>query len=152
MGYAALDSPTMAFSEKPGKEPTSGPVSNDMGQHRRQEKFEILIQGLSTDLYRYAYWLCRDRIQAEELVQETYLRAWKAIDSLRDADSAKSWLFTIFRREYARQFERKRLEIQEPADTRRLGRFTCRTRRATRSANGCARPIRSTGRRRPASG
>ena len=84
------------------------PVSIDMGKPR-QEKFEILVEGLSGDLYRYAYWMCRDRVQAEELVQETFLRAWKGIDSLREADSAKAWLFTIFRREYARQFERKRL-------------------------------------------
>lgn len=65
------------------------------------------------DLYRYAYWKCRERVQAEELVQETYLRAWKAIGSLRDANSAKSWLFAIFRREYARQFERKRVQIKD---------------------------------------
>ena len=86
-----------------------------MGRSRR-EKFESLLQGLMGDLYRYAYWVCRDRVQAEELVQETYLRAWKALDSLRDANSAKSWLFTIFRREYARQFERKRLEMQDVED------------------------------------
>lgn len=91
------------------------PVSTDM-RKSRQEKFEVLVQGLSGDLYRYAYWMCRNRVQAEELVQETYLRAWKAIDSLRDANSAKSWLFTIFRREYARQFERKKLEIQDLED------------------------------------
>ena len=91
------------------------PVSPDM-RKSRQEKYEILIEGLSGDLYRYAYWVCRDRMQAEELVQETFLRAWKAMDSLREADSAKAWLFTIFRREYARQFERKRLEIKELDD------------------------------------
>lgn len=91
------------------------PVSPDM-RKSRQEKYEILIEGLSGDLYRYAYWMCRDRMQAEELVQETFLRAWKAMDSLRKADSAKAWLFTIFRREYARQFERKRLEMKELDD------------------------------------
>lgn len=94
---------------------TSDPVSSDM-RSSRQEKFEILIEGLSSDLYRYAFWMCRERVQAEELVQETFLRAWKAIDTLREADSAKAWLFTIFRREYARQFERKRLEIHDMDD------------------------------------
>lgn len=98
-----------------GNRSDTGPVCVDM-RSTRQEKFEVLIQGLSADLYRYAYWMCRDRVQAEELVQETYLRAWKAIDSLRDARSAKSWLFTIFRREFARQFERKQLDIQELDD------------------------------------
>lgn len=99
----------------PSKNSPRGPVSSGM-RKSRQEKYEILIDGLSGDLYRYAYWMCRDRVQAEELVQETFLRAWKAIDSLREADSAKAWLFTIFRREYARQFERKRLEIKDIED------------------------------------
>jgi len=90
-----------------GKKTSSEPVSSDM-RKSKHEKFAVLIEGLSSDLYRYAYWKCRDRIQAEELAQETYLRAWKSLDSLRDAGAAKSWLFTIFRREYARQFERKR--------------------------------------------
>ena len=101
------------------KNNVSDPVSIDMGKPR-QEKFEILVEGLSGDLYRYAYWMCRDRVQAEELVQETFLRAWKGIDSLREADSAKAWLFTIFRREYARQFERKRLEIKDVEDMSEL--------------------------------
>ncbi len=98
-----------------GTKSTADPVLVVMGRSRR-EKFELLLEGLMGDLYRYAYWVCRDRVQAEELVQETYLRAWKAIGSLRDANSAKSWLFTIFRREYARQFERKRLEMQDVED------------------------------------
>lgn len=97
----------------------SEPVSVDM-RKPRQEKFEILVEGLSGDLYRYAYWMCRNRVQAEELVQETFLRAWRGIDSLREADSAKAWLFTIFRREYARQFERKRLEIRDIEDMAEL--------------------------------
>lgn len=72
----------------------------------KQTRFEALVQALSADLYRYAVWLCRDRNRAEELVQETYLRAWHALDSLRDERAAKSWLITILRREHARGFER----------------------------------------------
>jgi RNA polymerase sigma-70 factor (ECF subfamily) len=45
---------------------------------------------------------------AEDVVQESMLRAWKARDSLLDEDAAKPWLLTIIRREYARTFERKR--------------------------------------------
>lgn len=98
-----------------GKKPGVGPVISDM-RRSRQEKFAVLIQGLAPDLYRYACWMCGDRVQAEELVQETFLRAWRAIDSLRDAEAAKGWLFTIFRREHARQFERKRLDMEEVED------------------------------------
>jgi RNA polymerase sigma-70 factor (ECF subfamily) len=62
------------------------------------------------DMFRYAAWLCRDRSIAEDVVQEALLRAWKALDSLRDDAAAKQWLLTIVRRENARYFERRRLE------------------------------------------
>jgi RNA polymerase sigma-70 factor (ECF subfamily) len=38
-------------------------------------------------------------------VQETFLRAWRSFDDLRDDGKAKSWLMTTVRRAYARQFE-----------------------------------------------
>ena len=49
----------------------------------------------------------RNDALAKDLVQETFLRAWRALDSLKDVGAAKSWLITILRREYARTFERK---------------------------------------------
>jgi RNA polymerase sigma-70 factor (ECF subfamily) len=52
-------------------------------------------------------WICGNDALAKDLVQETYLRAWKALDKLNDIKAAKSWLITILRREYARTFERK---------------------------------------------
>jgi len=64
------------------------------------------VHALSADLYRYAVWLCRNQSQAEDLVQETFLRAWRALDTLRDEKAAKGWLITILRREHARQYER----------------------------------------------
>ena len=41
----------------------------------RREEFEQAVRAYSADLYRFAYWLCRDRHVAEDLVQETFLRA-----------------------------------------------------------------------------
>ncbi len=72
-----------------------------------QFRFEALAREYSADLYRYAMWICGNDALAKDLVQETFLRAWKAIGSLKDAKAAKSWLITILRREYARTFERK---------------------------------------------
>jgi RNA polymerase sigma-70 factor (ECF subfamily) len=73
----------------------------------RQARFNELAESYGTDLYRYAMWICGNDALAKDLVQETYLRAWKALDSLNDLKAAKSWLITILRREYARTFERK---------------------------------------------
>jgi len=73
----------------------------------RQARFNQLAEAYGTDLYRYAMWICGNDALAKDLVQETYLRAWKALDSLNDLKAAKSWLITILRREYARTFERK---------------------------------------------
>lgn len=74
---------------------------------QRLARFNELAAAYGTDLYRYAMWICGNDALAKDLVQETYLRAWKALDSLNDQGAAKSWLITILRREFARTFERK---------------------------------------------
>jgi RNA polymerase sigma-70 factor, ECF subfamily len=79
----------------------------------KQVRYEALVKALHADLYRYAYWLCHEKQVAEDLVQETFLRAWRALDSLKDEKAAKSWLITILRRENARRFERKRFDMSE---------------------------------------
>ena len=79
----------------------------------KQIRYEALVKALHADLYRYAYWLCHDQQVAEDLVQETFLRAWRALDSLKDEKAAKSWLITILRRENARRFERKRFDMSD---------------------------------------
>ncbi len=79
----------------------------------KQLRYEALVKALHSDLYRYAYWLCHEKQVAEDLVQETFLRAWRALDSLKDEKAAKSWLITILRRENARRFERKRFDMSE---------------------------------------
>jgi RNA polymerase sigma-70 factor (ECF subfamily) len=101
----------MDYKVNPGKKIDSDAVSEDVLNRKR--KYDLLIDAHSADLYRYAHWKCRDRLQAEEVMQETFLRAWRSIDKLRDASASKAWLFTIFRREYARQFERKQLAYQD---------------------------------------
>ena len=74
----------------------------------REQRFDQLVGVHMRDLYRYGYWLTGDKSVAEDLVQETMLRAWKSLDSLQDARAAKGWLLTILRRENARRFERYR--------------------------------------------
>ena len=107
------------FSRKRNKSAESS-VFIDM--NKKQKRYEALVNVFNADLYRYAYWICRDPDIAQDLVQETCLRAWKSLDSLLDDKSAKGWLFTILRRENARRFERKQhplvdIEDHEVADS-----------------------------------
>jgi RNA polymerase sigma-70 factor (ECF subfamily) len=82
--------------------PLEAPERSDSPQAR----FESVVAGHAALLFRYAYWLCRNRTLAEDLVQETFLRAWRSVDSLRDEKATKAWLLTILRREHARHYER----------------------------------------------
>jgi RNA polymerase sigma-70 factor (ECF subfamily) len=84
-------------------------MNDQVGGNPKRDRFQSLCQRLRPDLLRFAFWLSRDRALAEDVVQETMLRAWKAQDSLLDEAAAKPWFLTIIRREYARSFERKRL-------------------------------------------
>lgn len=72
----------------------------------REVRFQNLIGKHITDLFHYAYWLVHNKTVAEDLVQETMLRAWKSMDRLQKPEAAKGWLITILRRENARRFER----------------------------------------------
>ncbi len=89
-------------------------VNSDM--MNKQRRFEALVDAFQTDLYRFAYWLCQDKAIAEDVVQETFLRAWKSLHALKDEKAAKSWLITILRRENARRFERKQFDLVDVDD------------------------------------
>ena len=82
-------------------------------KEQRQYSYMQLVRLYHADLYRYSCWICRSADIAEDLVQDTYLRAWKSIDLLQNEASAKAWLFTILRNENARRFERKQFQYQD---------------------------------------
>ncbi len=86
-------------------------VSSDMVS--KQRRYDSLVRALHADIYRFAYWLCGDKHVAEDITQETFLRAWRSLDSLKDEKAAKAWLITILRRENARRFERKQFNYSD---------------------------------------
>ena len=59
-------------------------------------------------LFGYAMVLTRNPAEAADLVQETYVRALKAMLSLRPSSYVKSWLFTILRNIWLNQLRHKR--------------------------------------------
>ena len=60
---------------------------------RRQ--FEGFVLKNMDSAYRFAYSYAKNKEDAEDIMSESLLRAWKAIDTLRDERSMKPWFFKI---------------------------------------------------------
>jgi RNA polymerase sigma-70 factor (ECF subfamily) len=80
------------------------------------ERFEDAVRIHATELFRFAYWKVKDRALAEDLVQETFARAWRSWDSLEDRNAARGWLYTILRNEVARNFERQQPVLADESE------------------------------------
>lgn len=78
--------------------------------HQRYRRFDRIVSVSYWCMYRYAAYLSGNPSIAEDVVQESMVRAWKSLDALRDDAASKAWLRTIVRRENARYFARKRLK------------------------------------------
>lgn len=59
-----------------------------------------LVERYYASLYRYACRLSGSQADAEDLTQETFLRATAKLGQLRDADKVRSWLYSILRHAY----------------------------------------------------
>lgn len=77
-----------------------------------QRHFETLVKAHSTELFRYAMAQCGDPHQAEDIVQEVFLRAWRHLDKLREPKAVRGWLYTILKNEHARLYRNGRRETE----------------------------------------
>jgi RNA polymerase sigma factor (sigma-70 family) len=85
----------------------------------KRARFEAQVMPHLDAAYRFARWLARSAVEADDVVQEAFLRAFRAFDTLRGGEP-KAWLFTIVRNCHATavQQQRRRGEVglaQEPA-------------------------------------
>jgi RNA polymerase sigma factor (sigma-70 family) len=62
----------------------------------RRARFEAQVLQHLDAAYRYARWLCRSASDADDVLQEATLRAYRSFEDLRGAN-AKAWLLTIVR-------------------------------------------------------
>lgn len=72
----------------------------------RRRRFEECVEQHHQGLYRVALRLTGREAVATELVQETYLQAWRGLASLRDEDRMRAWLFAILRRQFLKSLGR----------------------------------------------
>jgi len=59
--------------------------------------FEELAMPLFARLYNFAHWLTQDQSEAEDLVQESCMKALKGFDSFRQGTNFKAWMYKILR-------------------------------------------------------
>jgi RNA polymerase sigma factor (sigma-70 family) len=59
--------------------------------------FEDLAMPLFNSAYNFAYWLVRNKDDAEDLVQETYLKAFRSFASFQSGTNFRAWIFRILK-------------------------------------------------------
>ena len=74
-----------------------------------EEAFEALVGRYQAPLFRYLNGLVGDQEQARDLVQETFLRAYRSLGSLEDPSLLRSWLYRIAHNQACSALRRRRL-------------------------------------------
>ena len=73
-----------------------------------QHVFEREFLPLADDLYTFAWRLTNDSTRAEDLVQETYMKAWRFIGRYEAGTYAKAWLFKICRNAFINEYRSRK--------------------------------------------
>lgn len=83
-------------------------TANELRTATRGERiFEREFFPLMDAVYNFAYRLTSDSTHAEDLVQDTFLKAWKASDRYTEGTNAKAWLFRICRNLFINSYRGK---------------------------------------------
>lgn len=74
---------------------------------KRHQLFVDEFMGYIDSLYNFAYRLTLDEDDANDLVQDTYLKAYRFFDSYEPGTNAKAWLFRILKNSFINEFRKK---------------------------------------------
>jgi RNA polymerase sigma-70 factor (ECF subfamily) len=72
--------------------------------------FQAKMDSIRTELYNFAYRLTGTREDAEDLLQESYFKAYKYFHQLRDRSKFKEWIFQITANQFRNTLKRKKRE------------------------------------------
>ena len=89
-------------------------------QNRIREEFESLTLGHLDPLYAAALRLTRNERDAEDLVQDTFLRAYRFFDKFERGTNIKAWLFKILTNTFINRYRRQvkeRAVVEDDKDT-----------------------------------
>ena len=80
--------------DEPRERYTVGAVADRAGDFG---SFEELAMPIFAKLYNFAHWLTQDRATAEDLVQETYMKALRGFSSFQQGTNFRAWMYRILR-------------------------------------------------------
>jgi RNA polymerase sigma-70 factor (ECF subfamily) len=87
----------------------SRPLSRDLESERRI-LFQEKMDSIKNELYSFAYRLMGNREDAEDLLQESYFKAFKYFHQLRETGKFKEWVFQITANQFRNQIKKKKRE------------------------------------------
>jgi len=96
-----------------------GPSAVVEGDPGGAQRFRDLVEAHTQSLYRLASHFTHSRVEAEDLVQETFVRAWGSFHTFQPGTNARAWLTTILRNvniEHYRHEKRRGLETADVED------------------------------------
>jgi RNA polymerase sigma-70 factor (ECF subfamily) len=80
------------------------------------DSFEVLAMPLFSSLYNLAHWLTQDTHEAEDLLQETYLKAIKGFGSFQQGTNFRAWIYRILRNTFLTSRTGLSAKLAEPLD------------------------------------
>src|ERR1700756_4844793 len=88
-----------------------------MNDEQTRARFESLLLPLMNDAYNLARWLMKNQEDAEDMVQESYLRAFRFFASFHEGSNCRSWFLRIVRNTcYTALGSQKMQDKQVPLD------------------------------------
>src|ERR1043165_3560237 len=80
---------------------------------RLRERFERDVLPLLPSLYGAAMRMTRNRSDAEDLVQETYLRAYRGFAGFQEGTNLKAWMYRILTNTFINSYRKKKRQPTE---------------------------------------
>lgn len=88
-----------------------------MGRSESPPTLEADLVALLPNMRAFARSLCGNTAQADDLVQEALVKAWKSQASFAPGSNLKAWIFTILRNAFISECRKRSREVQEQGDT-----------------------------------
>jgi len=88
-------------------------AENDKRHPRTNSKIKDALVEMIPRLRAFAFSLCGNHERADDLVQETLLKAWRHLDRFQEGTNLRAWLFTILRNSFFSEMRKLRREVED---------------------------------------